>query len=356
MLILSSAVVLLSGCGVSERVQARLTLPGFPELPESLEELAEGLPDMEEFRKMLTPDLDFSIEKMIPEELQDLYHQFTGKKKEDPVPETEAAETKAAETKAAETPAAAKATTEAPETEVPETEAPETEGVQEGSSAAPSGPEITSAWLSRERWMSSDGVYSFFANQDFSYGGLIEFIDGAVVRHSGHMSRAGTKTLNQDGTDLLLTIYHIQEDGGKQRTVSFAEYKDNTGILEAEDGSLVVLELSDYAKEYTEHWTEALLSKMTVRKEVITEEKEKTEDQAEDGIKVDVLRMPDLRDQDVHLAMEELREYRVSVDVWEMPSETAAEGQVLDQNLPGGIRIFQGDEVILIVSSGPERK
>ena len=363
MILSLAAAAMLSGCALTEIIgeEAESLSRDIPGL--------EDIPSLEDIKEMLLPDLDFSFSGLIPEEIRELWYVITDDEEagtgtqpaetaEDTEDETEEETGGGGDTPDAEDPPAEKDKKELPK----DITGPAAYG------SVPSGEKRITAWLSKERYTSSDGIYAFFASEDFTSGGYIETEKGNVVKHEGRLTGTGSRIIKQGGTEMTLTTYRLEEADGRTARLSFAEYGDKNGILEIESsGGLMVLEKSEYAKEYTENWLNAIESKISVQTEpaegsleppaehstepyIITGKAGRHESK-QDSVRVDVLRMPDVRRKDLHSAVQELQEYGVRIDVWEVPSPEP-QGRVIEQNLPGGVRLFDGDEIILVVSGG----
>ena len=232
-------------------------------------------------------------------------------------------------------------------------EAPEEEPAEKPEQEETSGGEITRAWISEDRSAARQPVYTFFSDDDFTFGGMTVAREGEVRVVTGRLKKQGEELFRTGGTEIPLVRYRIEsEDPAEDGDVLFGEYREGLALLQdGEDAEIQVLREELTAKEYAEEWKslytpgkgEPLAVKSTAVPAPETE-------QGADTIGSDALRMPGLRKLHVSAALKQLEEYKVGVELWEVPSPEYAAGTVISQSIPEGMRVFPGDTVVLTVA------
>ena len=216
-----------------------------------------------------------------------------------------------------------------------------------------SGGEITRAWISEDRSAARQPVYTFFSDDAFTFGGMTVARDGEVRVVTGRLKEQGEEMFRTGGTEIPLVRYRIErDDPAEGAEVLFGEYREGLALLQdGEDAEIQVLREEMTAKEYAEEWkslyTPAEGEILAVKSTAVPAPEP---EQGADTIGSDALRMPGLRKLHVSAALKQLEEYKVGVELWEVPSSEYAAGTVISQSFPEGMRVFPGDTVVLTVA------
>ena len=220
-----------------------------------------------------------------------------------------------------------------------------------------SGGEITRAWISEDRSAARQPVYTFFSDDAFTFGGMTVARDGEVRVVSGRLIKQGEEMFRTGGTEIPLVRYRIESDDPvEDAEILFGEYREGIALLQdREDAEIQVLREEMTAKEYAEEWKSLYIPAGGELKAVKSTAVPAPElEQGADTIGADALRMPGLRKLHVSAALKQLEEYKVGVELWEVPSPEYAAGTVISQSLPEGMRVFPGDTVVLTVAGAQE--
>ena len=213
--------------------------------------------------------------------------------------------------------------------------------------------EITRAWISEDRSAAMQPVYTFFSDDAFTEGGMTVASGGEVRVVSGRLKKQGEEMFRTGETEIPLVRYRIEsDDPAADREILFGEYQEGIALLQdGDDAEVQVLKEELAAREYAEEWkrlyTPAEGKPLAVKSTAVPAP---APEQGSDTIVSDALRMPGLRKLHVSAALKQLEEYKVGVDLWEVPSPEYAEGTVISQSLPEGMRVFPGDTVVLTVA------